>query len=88
VRPGGQLGGVVVGDRAAQGDAAVGVEHREGGFEVGSTDMNRLRTRTCPSASSGRSASVTAKLSSVGQPDGRETRTIWRGTNSSEGGDN
>ena len=45
----------------------------------GSTDMNRLRTRTSPSASSGCSPSVSAKLAAVGQPEGREARTIWRG---------
>src|SRR5580704_10518755 len=45
----------------------------------GSTDMNRLRTRICPSARSGWSASVSAKLAAVGQPVGREARTIWRG---------
>ena len=45
----------------------------------GSTDMNMLRTRTCPGASSGWSDSVSAKLAAVGHPEGRETRTIWRG---------
>src|SRR6516162_2559051 len=54
----------------------------------GSTDMNRLRTRTCPSESSGRAVSVRVKLAGVGQPEGREARTIWRGTRSSADGNN
>jgi 6-phospho-beta-glucosidase len=39
VRPGGQLGGVVVGDRPAHGDAAVGVEYRQRGFQVVAADV-------------------------------------------------
>src|SRR5215217_6933836 len=42
----------------------------------GSTDMNALRTRTCPWSSAGRSTVAVAKFSSVGHPCGRDASRI------------
>src|SRR5690554_4575181 len=44
----------------------------------GSTEMNRLRTSTWPSAGSGTSTSTTSKSSSVGHPTGREASRTCR----------